>query len=430
MKGKPTPKRRLAAKSSGQSSPSIKDAHADADPTASGPANQPSAGRDEKDQQRLLDIFSHAFGAVLARDSFPTLLQEIKAALFHRDFVTAFGREDYLEAYAARWSPTRALCYATVLTAIGSHLDEMLPCRPRTKQSAVTDTEREACVRRDGTEAAPSPDSPPLRMLSVGGGAAEHVALASYVQQTRSRASLALLDAAPWTSVASLLQKQLTSPPPLSKYASAAVKESNKALLREDQLELTFSQRDALALTKDDLVDVVGTEPLVVTLMFTLNELYTDGGIGRTTSFLQSLAEVLAHGSLLLVVDSPGSYSEAAVGKAKKKYPMRWLLQHTLERESPAHRWEMLESDDSLWFRLPEGLSYPMKLENMREPRITTDDDDEDKNSSDDDEEEDKDDTEYDKDDDEDNDDDDDKDNDHYHNDSDSDETMAISDWS
>ena len=66
-------------------------------------------------------------------------------------------------------------------------------------------------------------------------------------------------------------------------------------------------------------------------------------------------------------MDSPGSYSEAAVGKEKKKYPMQWLLDHTLvEIETPDYHWEKLESEESVWFRVPEELFYPIPLENMR----------------------------------------------------------------
>jgi 25S rRNA (uracil2843-N3)-methyltransferase len=163
------------------------------------------------------------------------------------------------------------------------------------------------------------------------------------------------------------MQDHLTTPPPLSKYASAAARASNERLIDPTQLDCSFFQADTLSLDNDALSNQVGSEPLIVTLMFTLNELYTDGGIGKTTKFLTNLGQILPQGSLLLVVDSPGSYSEAAVGKEKKRYPMQWLLNHTLlETELPALTWERLESEDSIWFRIPEGLSYPIQLENMR----------------------------------------------------------------
>jgi hypothetical protein len=62
-------------------------------------------------QQLLLNIFSNAFAERLSED-FGPLLQEVKGHLYNRDFATAFGKNEYLEAYAARWSASRALGYA------------------------------------------------------------------------------------------------------------------------------------------------------------------------------------------------------------------------------------------------------------------------------------------------------------------------------
>lgn len=121
----------------------------------------------------------------------------------------------------------------------------------------------------------------------------------------------------------------------------------------------------------------------LVTLMFTLNELYT-ASAPRTQLFLMKLTDVLPTGALLLVVDSPGSYSEVQVNNSPKKYPMHWLLDHALlrsdkkrenggeaergwvEGNDERQRWEKLIGDESRWFRLPGGLRYPIELENMR----------------------------------------------------------------
>ncbi|KAG5995376.1 hypothetical protein E4U52_008416 [Claviceps spartinae] len=348
-------------------------------------AAQRDAVQSPQDQQILLDIFSDAFSTVLSSDRFPVLLQEIKQALYQREFSTAFGNEAYLEAYAARWSPTRALCYASIFMDIQEHLDGM-PSPGRTgdlliptegpnstssgEQQQVLESGQES---QHGEEEASGPGPSQLnslRMLCIGGCAAEHVAFASYIQATNNRhGQLTLLDSGPWAPITTLLQNSVTSPPSLSKYASAAMRDSNKALLDSNQLHCAFRQENVLDLTKDQLAEVIGSQPQIVTLLFTLNELYTGAGIGKTSTFLRTLGSVLPAGSLLLVVDSPGSYSEAAVGKEKKKYPMQWLLDHTLlqsEEKTPAYTWERLESHDSLWFRLPEELRYPIPLESMR----------------------------------------------------------------
>ncbi|KAK8036003.1 25S rRNA (uridine(2843)-N(3))-methyltransferase [Apiospora marii] len=346
-----------------------------------------------KQQQSLLNIFSDTFADVLGLDNFTSVLQEVKSALYNRDFEKAFGNEQYLEVYAARWSPTRALCYAKVLEGIREQLEDL-----------VVDGDRIRRLRAKGEDVDAS--RRPLRMLSIGGGAAEIVAFASLLRDAVGnesnkdgaegnseeplQANVHLVDTGPWGSVVSKLQESLTTPPRLSIHASDAARKANRALVAPaTRLSCNFKQQDALTMTAEQLSEAVrGKEennkpgPVLVTLLFTLNELYTGGGIARTTAFLRNLTACVPEGSLLLVVDSPGSYSEAAVGKGddaqKKKYPMQWLMDHTLltvdkkqqpgSTSAPARRcrWEKLESHDSIWFRMVPELRYPFQLENMR----------------------------------------------------------------
>ncbi|KAH6899746.1 hypothetical protein B0T10DRAFT_4327 [Thelonectria olida] len=367
---KKTPSKKAPATSKKASSKSIP---AQQDPSLS------SNLQTSAEQQRLLNIFSDAFSNVLSSELFPTLLQEVKQALFNREFATAFGREDYLEAYAARWSPTRALCYASVFLSIQKHLskivghdqdgDELKPAEENSLSSG--DVVKDKQATNENTEVSPpstkAGKSGKLRMVCIGGCAAEHLAFASYLESQSLVGRLTLLDSGPWSSVTALLEAKTNSPPPISKYASAAAKASNRPLLEAHQLCLAFKQQDILDLDAPSLAAVLGDKPTIVTLMFTLNELYTSEGISKTTKLLKNLGQELSDGSLLLVVDSPGSYSEAAVGKDKKKYPMQWLLDHTLVGiETPEYTWEKLQSNESIWFRLPDGLTYPIPLENMR----------------------------------------------------------------
>lgn len=321
--------------------------------------------QDVKHQQRLLDIFSSAFQPVLSSPDLPDLLQSIKQALFNRDFAVAFGREDYLEAYAARWSPTRALCYASVLQdVVREHLDELLAGGNAPGAASADERAAEAPEGTPAKDAAVPRDT--LNMISIGGCAAEHVAFASLLHSENISGNLTLVDSGPWSSITNILQSAITTAPPLSKYASAAAKASNAPLVPPSQLSLTFRQHDILDDTVE-LASLIGSRPVLITLFFTLNELYTSGGIAKTTKFLAGLERVLPERSLLLVVDSPGSYSEAALGKEKKRYPMQWLLDHTLrdpKNEKP--NWVRLESHESTWFRLGKELSYPMQLEDMR----------------------------------------------------------------
>ncbi|KAK5077746.1 hypothetical protein LTR16_008695, partial [Cryomyces antarcticus] len=163
----------------------------------------------------------------------------------------------------------------------------------------------------------------------------------------------------------------ITNPPVLSKYASAAAKAANGPLLPSSHTTINFLQRDVLAIDVDEFKGSLQGADLV-TIMFTLNELYTTS-VPKTQRFLLLLTTLTQPGTLLLVVDSPGSYSTVTINGAEKRYPMHWLLDHTLlpsstnvESRTDEPKWEKLVSDESRWFRLPEGLKYPIGLENMR----------------------------------------------------------------
>ncbi|KAJ9156649.1 25S rRNA (Uridine(2843)-N(3))-methyltransferase [Pleurostoma richardsiae] len=340
-------------------------------------------------QQKILTVFSRAFDPVLSSPSFPTVLQEVKQALFNRDFAAAFGAEVRLEAYAARWSPTRALCYASVLIGLeealrdiaatdapslrvagkGPHDDEAIRQEPR---EDVRDEDGSDAPVKEPSELAvqnaKAQDSEKvLKVLAIGGGAAELVAFGALVGHLPNlRGDVTLVDSAPWGAVVDKLETDLSTPLPLSKYAkSEAARAASAAVVAPGRLRTTFLQRDVLTLPAGELAALVGPSPLLVTLLFTLNELFTSGGIRATTSLLLGLTAALPAGSLLLVVDSPGSYSEAAVGRESKRYPMQWLMDKVLLGSTDG-AWAKVESDDSVWFRLPDALRYPIPLENMR----------------------------------------------------------------
>lgn len=294
-------------------------------------------------QQLILDIYKTAFHSVLSSPTFPTTLQSVKQALFDRDFARAFGTPENLSVYAARYSPTRSLCYAAILSSLKPHLDAL--CSPSTH----------------------------LPILSIGGGPSETVAVASFLASTSPTptptltSTLTLLDSAPWSAPISALTTTLTTPslPSLPPF------------LPPSHFTTSFLHADALT---SPLPLTPNSPPVLITLLFTLNELFTAAGVGATTKFLLGLTGQVAGGTLLLVVDSPGSYSETKVGASEgegRAYPMGWLVDRILlggEGEGRP-RWEKVEERGSEWFRLPEGgggktpgggLEYPIPLENMR----------------------------------------------------------------
>lgn len=305
-------------------------------------------------QQKCLDIFRDALSPSI--DDKATL-QEVKGNLYNRDFSTAFGKEEYLRVYASRWSPSRALAYLNVFA------DSANDFAPPNRES-------------DGLVA-----NEPLRIVSLGGGAGgELVGLGAWLstaldQQVASAARSArvdLVDIADWSNVIRELLAGLTSPPAISNYASQAKKDANKALVPEEALDAKFHQLDILSSEGASQASLSGLleEANSVTFMFTLNELYSTS-LPATQSLLNRMTETMKGGSHLLVVDSPGSYSTVSLNGTEKKYPMQWLLDHTLlgskgKDGDQSSRWEKVTEDSSRWFRLSKELRYPIALEDMR----------------------------------------------------------------
>ncbi len=303
-------------------------------------------------QQLMLNIFRDAL-PISADSDLKQTIQDVKGYLYHRDFASAFGSSHFLHAYALRWSASRALAYAEIIAEFD--------VKYRWLEDQSTTTE-------DKTQ-----NVDDAKVLCIGGGAgAEVVALAAiFSRLSLSHLSVIAVDVADWSSVLSKLTSTITKPPLLSQYASAAKKDANRALLDSSRFNVDFRQQDILECLVEELGLLVADASLV-TIMFTLNELFSTS-IAKTTAFLLRLTEVMKPGSWLLVVDSPGSYSEVTVGKESeaKRYPMKWLLDHALQQAGGADvngvsTWRKFVDNDSRWFRLNDKLSNSLELESMR----------------------------------------------------------------
>jgi len=384
-------------------------------------------------------------------------LQAVKGHLYNRDFATAFGNEKYLWAYAARWSPSRALGYLQIFQDISDivsqsvrqdtgdsrqpvarsseeGLENSLRDHLNLNESSGDDQVQKTITSEDadadeddfveitkeeaesarppayeddstapkyvnppsyGAEAAPptaesQSSRPGLRVASIGGGAgAELVATAGWLRLQADEdndsddpiageapvdlnsVEMHCVDIAEWSSVVNKLEAAITTPPAISKYASAAAKAANTALIPAGAMKIESIRQDVLDANPDCLRSIFQSSDLI-TMMFTLNELYSTS-VSKTQRLLFELTVATRPGTLLLVVDSPGSYSTVTINGAEKKYPMQWLLDHTLLEASrktrvlpPGDHWTKVLTDESRWFRLPKGLDYPIELENMR----------------------------------------------------------------
>jgi len=296
-------------------------------------------------QQLVLSTFRHAFTFDQNVDVKATI-QEVKGFLYNRDFASAFGKQDYLDAYALRWSASRALGYAAIFTELQAKHD---------------------CLERAHVVADPS-DPSASKVVCIGGGAgSEVVALASVVRfLSLSSINVVAIDIADWSQSLEKLESSMMTPPPLSAYASEAAKAANKSLIEPGQLSIKCMQRDILVCAEGELHTILVGASLC-TIMFTLNELFTSS-ISLTTAFLLALTDAIEPGSWLVVVDSPGSYSEVKIGQDAnpKQYPMKWLLDHALLKVAGEKKWEKAVTNDSKWFRMDAKLKYPIELENMR----------------------------------------------------------------
>jgi 25S rRNA (uracil2843-N3)-methyltransferase len=253
--------------------------------------------------------------------------------------------------------------------------------------------------------------------------------------------SITAVDIADWSSVVQKLSNAIKSTSVASSKACPAPlfppTEGNGDL--ECEFKIIFKKADILGLTDEELrsllypasppksrhaastgAEIEGTakreETMLVTLMFTLNELFATS-IPKTVAFLLRMTDLLQPGTVLLVVDSPGSYSTITLGgknttfpqpksppmspppvpgldsvgntmpssvtpvsqplrpaevepASQRKYPMRFLLDHTLLSVA-AGQWERILSEDSRWFRRDsERLRYEIgegiRLEDMR----------------------------------------------------------------
>ncbi|MCJ1311756.1 hypothetical protein MMC25_005429 [Agyrium rufum] len=376
----------------------------------SDPSSREASEADLKTQQAILDVFEQSFPT---DDNFSSLLQELKQCLFKRDFQSAFGRQDFLNVYAMRWSPTRALAYADLFRD--------LPWVERNLRGSVkygrTNTKR---AEKDEGEI-PSKESDdvesaaPVKVVCLGAGSgAELVAFASYIHtesfQREARKSsgtskllLDLVDVADWSQTIHQLTATITTTSHLADSHITSKDSAPDPSIRDERLPVSFEQYDLLNTDVEVLAASLANSSLV-TLLFTLNELYSTS-IPKTTSFLLSLTYLTEPGSLLLVVDSPGSYSTVGNSSSKaspsdastpqaqapkdeeegkeqeteRRYPMQWLLDHTLLKSSnigvsknvsassnDSQQWEKVMSSDSRWFRLAKSLRYPIPLEDMR----------------------------------------------------------------
>lgn len=339
-------------------------------------------------QQLLLNVFKHAlFSSSLSTPStsdtenpeekekdISTQIQQLKTHLYNRDFDSAFtdASPSLLRAYALRWSASRSLAYCGLFRGV-------VDCALDSDDQAQNDKEEE------------------IGVLCIGGGAgAEIVALAGAwrviqdestkntdelpiqgveglsldenCRRERKRRKLAItaIDIAEWSDVVHRLTTAIHS-------VDVPGTKTCAAPLIHESIDISFQKVDILSLSEEDLKSLVQRQR-VISLMFTLNELFSTS-ISKTTKLLLRMTDIASPGTILMVVDSPGSYSTLSFAKnessdtqqqqqQQRQYPMKFLLDHTLLSVAEGS-WEKLASQDSRWFRkdVNHKLHYNVDLE-------------------------------------------------------------------
>ncbi|KKK13470.1 hypothetical protein ARAM_002319 [Aspergillus rambellii] len=187
--------------------------------------------------------------------------------------------------------------------------------------------------------------------------------------------SITAVDIADWSTVVNRLSSTILSPrvPGSKAHRAPLLPDTTRADGKPAGFSVDFQRLDVLSLPDEKLGELffhfnaadadnnpnsLPTSTVMVTLMFTLNELFSTS-MAKATSFLLRTTDHLRPGTLLLVVDSPGSYSTLKLGKAQqeggsgvqeRQYPMKFLLDHTLLSVATG-KWERLFSQDSRWWR-------------------------------------------------------------------------------
>lgn len=347
-------------------------------------------------QQLILDTIRTTFPAVDEFNALKPVLREVREALEQKDYCKAFGTEEFLEAYTIRWSPSRALTTANVLAWICSEMREAAWAQ----QFLGNDGQKPSkivCIGRGGSDLLacaallkhshqskldeiPQLESSPPDAITqdVTSITTSHL---DPDYNDNAMVDLNLIDRHDWSSIVTKLQHTLTNPPPLSKYATAKAHASKISTIPSHALNLAVNHFDILESGSTDLRAMIGPNPALITLFFTLHEFYSIS-ISKTTAFLLRLTTAAPKGSLLLIVDSPGAYAALPDSSNKgqeKKYPLEWLLYQALlppksrpdtstnseEGEQPAWA-KLIEGGHEKEYKLPAGLRFPGSLENTR----------------------------------------------------------------
>ncbi|CAG9983055.1 unnamed protein product [Clonostachys byssicola] len=346
-------------------------------------------------QQLILDIFRETFPQVNEFEAMKPALREIKDTLDRRDFQQAFATEEHKEKYTIRWSPSQALAYSNILAWIAKEYSDNEWVKQFLTDGVKNNPSSVLCFGRGAAElvalivmlknshlsALGQPAQPELENGQEIDGALGNLTVSDqWPISDKTLLRVGLVDTTDWTEVVSKIHQSYTTPRPLSKYASAKARLSNTSPLSPKALSWKFTQLDILDCGIEELGSMIGADPTLITLFFTLNDMYMTS-ISKVSALLRKITAAAPKGSLLLVVDKPGACVEATptdnnAGTEGRQYPIHLLMYRALfpeehqkvekvkDKKEPA--WEKLVEEDNCIFKLDKGLVFPGCLENIK----------------------------------------------------------------
>lgn len=240
-----------------------------------------------ENEQKLLDKFKAITEPTIKSRYFTGILQSLKGALYNKNYLEAFGNEDYLRAYLARYVPSRGIVYYRMMKLYSNLLG----------------------LSNNQT------------IISIGGGAGSELAGLSVAAEELklSRLNLKLLDIGNWDKIIEDLNTQFVG------------------------LNVTVDQKDVL---NDDSINYSNAS--IITILFTISELFIQSK-AKSLQFLNKLTNDCQPGTKLLIAESVG-LSLVPVGQSGKTYPITMILDHTLKSnwrvlESQDAQWFRLSPD-------------------------------------------------------------------------------------
>ncbi|KFY12570.1 hypothetical protein V492_03803, partial [Pseudogymnoascus sp. VKM F-4246] len=339
---------------------------------------------EQQDQQLLLDVVRKAFPQCEKYEELKPVLEGVKEAVFRADWQAAFGSAEGREAWVIKWGAERAVWFANLLVRVVETLGDDALFKPLWSKERDEEEEEEG-----GKDDEDEDDVEPLRVVSFGGGPAEVLALAGIIRHFRSDAhgkskaeleeedededaseiiDLHLANNINWSREISTTHAALLSPPTLSKYASASAIANSTPFLSKSALDLELHRFSALEASQEEVAEMVGDEPALITLFYTVAGLAATS-VAKTVALLLKLTIAAPKGSVVVIFDRADDERNA---EGKKGYPLRYLLDMAFlgkkppgeeEEESAKPAWKMLLEDGERVVKASDGLRHAVLLE-------------------------------------------------------------------